>query len=713
MPVKRDGESKRRISAKYSMLISIALIIVVCAVTYMALVFTIAPRQYRLNAGETSPYSIRAPYTVIDEAATKLLKDSARDGTAAVYAIDGDAVKELESAAAAYFDAVYSIRDKADEFAGATGETLSEAEWNSELTDEQLDGLCAMCEPTIDRAELMKILTADLSELMALKNLVITRLSASLKGGVTEEGLLSVKQAFDSESRTAGGLTDDMQKLASAIFARYCGVTCTVDAQATELAREQAAAAVEDVLINRGELIVEQGDIVSAAQMTALRELNLIANEGGVSLLLGVALYTVIIFAAFIAYLASMEPDVLKNLKSMAVVTTMLLITVLLSWLTIRLDAHLTPALIAVILIAMLVDERTAIASTVLLAFTAGAASGGAGDVIFGFNSLTMAVTILVSGVVSVIAIKHTTKRGSVIAAGAIGGGAASLALLGIYLMTGESLKTILTDIGWTMGCSVVCAILAVGSLTIWERLFDVATPARLHELLNANNKLLKQLMLEAPGTYQHSVAAAALAEGAAQRIGADALLAKTAAYYHDVGKLRRPHYFMENQKSGNIHDTLSPLDSATAIIAHQRDGVTILEKSKMPAAIVRIAGEHHGNSLMTYFYYKAVEQQGQALVDIKQYRYSGNRPSTKESAIVMLADSCEAAVRSLGECTPEQMEDMVHKVIQGKMKDSDNQLSRAPITIAELQDIERSFIKTLGGLMHERIEYPDGEGNK
>lgn len=212
--------------------------------------------------------------------------------------------------------------------------------------------------------------------------------------------------------------------------------------------------------------------------------------------------------------------------------------------------------------------------------------------------------------------------------------------------------------------------------------------------------------MCDAPGTYQHCMNVAALAEGAAEKIGANALLAKVGAAYHDVGKLRRPQYFKENQQAENIHDTLSPQESASIIIAHQKDGATILAKNKLPGAVVRIAAEHHGNSMMTYFYRKAAETDPN--VNPKGFRYPGNKPSTREGAIVMLADCCEAAVRSLGDCTREAREAMVHKIIWSKLTDGENQLSEVPLTLADISSIEKSFIRTFGGLMHDRIEYPE-----
>ena len=292
------------------------------------------------------------------------------------------------------------------------------------------------------------------------------------------------------------------------------------------------------------------------------------------------------------------------------------------------------------------------------------------------------------------------------IAASGIGGAAGAAVTAAVYIALGATVREILTYTGCVLFSALFSGLFVTGSLTIWEELFDIATPARLNELLNTGNPLLKQLMYDAPGTYQHCMNVAALAEGAAEKIGANALLAKVGAAYHDVGKLRRPQYFKENQQAENIHDTLSPQESASIIIAHQKDGATILAKNKLPGAVVRIAAEHHGNSMMTYFYRKAAETDPK--VNPKNFRYPGNKPSTCEGAIVMLADCCEAAVRSLGDCTKEAREAMVHKIIWSKLTDGENQLSEVPLTLADISSIEKSFLRTFGGLMHDRIEYPE-----
>ena len=437
-------------------------------------------------------------------------------------------------------------------------------------------------------------------------------------------------------------------------------------------------------------LFVSKGEGSALMQKTTTREL-------------GAAAYMALLYLLFAGYMAFQQKRVFRDVKLMTIVVILLSIMPWLQLVCNMLDVHVTPMLFAVMLAAELIDHRMGIAMTVLLA--AESAIFAAEGELFSTVAFVMCTANVASGMAAVFALKRTTTRSGMIAAAAAGGAAGAMAVAAIYLIRGEAVRTVLTACGCVLFSDLFAGLLVIGSLTIWEHLFDIATTARLNELLNTNNPLLKQLMYDAPGTYQHCMNVAALAEGAAEKIGANQLLARVGATYHDVGKLRRPQYFKENQQGENIHDTLAPQESASIIISHQKDGATILAKNKLPGDVIRIAAEHHGNSLMTYFYHKAGDE-GEA--NPKNFRYPGNRPGTKEGAIVMLADCCEAAVRSLGECTAEAREAMVHRIIWSKLTDGENMLSEAPLTIADISDIERSFLRTFGGLMHDRIEYPE-----
>ena len=226
----------------------------------------------------------------------------------------------------------------------------------------------------------------------------------------------------------------------------------------------------------------------------------------------------------------------------------------------------------------------------------------------------------------------------------------------------------------------------------------------KLVELSNPNHPLLKKILMETPGTYHHSVMVANLADAACESVGANGLLARVGSYYHDIGKTVRPNYFIENQHSGvNPHDSLTPEESKSIIIAHATDGARILREYKMPKEIVDIAEQHHGTSFLQFFYHKAKEQNPDVTED--EFRYPGPKPQTKEIAIIMIADSTEAAVRSMKEPTPEKIAKLVHSIIQGKL--NDGQFDACSISVRELKKVEAVICETLNGMFHNRIEYP------
>lgn len=252
---------------------------------------------------------------------------------------------------------------------------------------------------------------------------------------------------------------------------------------------------------------------------------------------------------------------------------------------------------------------------------------------------------------------------------------------------------------------SVVCAI---GFMPFFESAFKITTNVHLLELSNFNHPLLKRLMAEAPGTYQHSMLVGNLAEAAAQEVNANALLARVASYFHDVGKLKRPEFFMENiNNNDNPHDKLQPNMSVLILGSHPREGVELAREYKLPTEVVDIIGQHHGTGLFTYFYRKALETVPENLADtIKEedFRYPGPKPQTKEAAIVLLADSVQAAVQSMGGASGGQVEGKIREVINSKF--ADGQLEECDLTFKDLDKIADAFTKVLAGVNHKRVDY-------
>lgn len=260
-----------------------------------------------------------------------------------------------------------------------------------------------------------------------------------------------------------------------------------------------------------------------------------------------------------------------------------------------------------------------------------------------------------------------------------------------------------------------MAAVLTIGLLPFFEAAFSILSPMKLIELSNPNQPLLRKLLIEAPGTYHHSVIVGNLAESAAEAIGADGLLARVGAFYHDLGKTKRPQFFIENQvNKENPHDKIAPNLSKTIIINHARDGVDILREAHIPKPIQDIAGQHHGTTLLKFFYNKALKQEDSGQVLEEDYRYPGPKAQFKEAAIVGIADSVEAAVRSIGRPTPSRIEALVHKIIQDRLEDG--QFDECDLTLKELDLIGKSMLETLQGIFHQRIEYPEeaqGKGAK
>jgi len=263
-----------------------------------------------------------------------------------------------------------------------------------------------------------------------------------------------------------------------------------------------------------------------------------------------------------------------------------------------------------------------------------------------------------------------------------------------------------LAIIGWGIGGAVLSGVLTLAFQPLFEFLFRLATPTRLLELTNPGQPLMKRLMIEAPGTYHHSIIVANLAESAASRIKANSYLARAGAYYHDIGKLKRPMYFKENQMGDNPHEHTDPYVSAAILISHTTDGMLMAQKERIPPEVQNIILQHHGVTPVMFFYHKALQLSNGQQVDINEFRYAGPKPNTKEAAVVMLADTIEAAVRSLKSPTPKQIDQFIERLVRGKLEDG--QLTESPLSLRDIDEICEAFSDILKGVYHERIEYPN-----
>jgi putative nucleotidyltransferase with HDIG domain len=271
------------------------------------------------------------------------------------------------------------------------------------------------------------------------------------------------------------------------------------------------------------------------------------------------------------------------------------------------------------------------------------------------------------------------------------------------YLFDAYGISQFEYDLIYGILNGAIVIVLLLVLMPLFEKLFSRTTNMKLIELSDFNNPLLKRLMLEAPGTYHHSIMTADIAERASNAVNENSLLARVGSYYHDIGKLNNPHYFIENQTLGhNLHDALTPEMSRLILVSHVKDGTSLARKSNIDREIINIIEQHHGTTSMYSFYHRALEEDTN--VNIEDFRYQGPKPQSKVAAIVMMADSCEAACRSIEEPTAVRIKDMVEKIINNKF--IDGQFSECSITLKDLELIRRSVISTIIGIYHARIEY-------
>ena len=324
------------------------------------------------------------------------------------------------------------------------------------------------------------------------------------------------------------------------------------------------------------------------------------------------------------------------------------------------------------------------------------------------YAPIILAVCLMISKLITSTKERSTLSMMGV--GGAIGSFAVSFALM-LLNSTGlaDNWTVILRDSGFIALNCFISVMLIVGILPLFERISGVLTEFRAQELMNQNSPLLKRLISEAPGTYHHSVMVSNLAEAASDSIGTNTSLVKVAAMYHDIGKLKRPQYFGENQNGSNPHDMLDPYESRDILFSHITDGIDLARKYKLPTEVIDVIGSHHGNTTTTYFYYKALNDKyfGDDVTE-DEFRYNAPKPVSKEAVILMLADSVEAAVRSLPDKNEETVSKRVDDIINGKI--ADNQLSESAISFKEINEIGARFKVVIGGYYHLRTEYKKPE---
>jgi putative nucleotidyltransferase with HDIG domain len=542
-------------------------------------------------------------------------------------------------------------------------------------------------------------------------------------GTVAAHAAQSMDDALRS-LRVSLGDKDTRREIALALFgllSNGLAPSLVFDAETTSRRREAAAKSLRPIVVNveQNQTIIEPGSRVTDEQyeMLAAHRQHLLANgdaafDEGLQLFYRVFLVLAMVMASVI-YIRLEDRATLHSNGRLALLALVVVFNLGLVRLTYALTGlttfvndpasasllpYLAPTAIAPLLIAILIDAGSAIFMALLISiFT---------SVIFG-SRLDLLVVTFLGSMVAIYGSRHTRKRGQIARAAALGG--FTVAVFALFLGVVDKLEplTVLKHMGTGLGTGLLTGALVGLFLPVLEGLFNRTTDITFLELTDYNHPLLRAMQVEAPGTYHHSLMVAQLAENAAAAIGSNPLLARVCALFHDIGKIAQPQFFSENQRPGvNPHDSLPPIRSAEIIKAHVEGGAALAIKHKLPRAVVEVIWQHHGTSLVRYFYHKAASADSTGLpLNETAYRYAGPRPRFKESAIIHLADGIEAASRSLRIVTPDQVDELVARIVRDRV--ADNQLDEAPLTFAELERIKASFSRTLLNMLHSRVEYP------
>jgi hypothetical protein len=353
---------------------------------------------------------------------------------------------------------------------------------------------------------------------------------------------------------------------------------------------------------------------------------------------------------------------------------------------------------VASMLLTIIFDSRVGFYSNVALALIVGALRG---------NDYSFAVANIIAGGLAAYTVRDIKNRTQIFRSFLYILVGYSLSVIAFGFERYQPLSEILLSLAFVTSNALISPVLTYGLIIFFERIFNITTDLTLLELTDLNRPLLKELSKNAPGTFSHSISMGTLAETTAEAIGANPILARVGAYYHDIGKLIEPEIFVENQiDSHNIHENISPEKSRDIIISHVAKGIELARKNDLPEEIVNFIPMHHGTMVLTYFYEKAKNLYGESNVDINEYRYPGPKPNSKETAIVMLADACESTIRSIEESDPQIVENVINNLINSRIEDG--QLDEAPLTFSDIKKIKESFFNILIGHHHKRIRYPN-----
>ena len=666
--------------------------LVVAAALFLVLSANITLGQENLATGEIAPRDIRSPREATFTSAS--LTEAARDEAAADVEPVTTTLKPPSDNREDQLGLLATLSNRV-----SRALTLYEG---GTIDDDELAERIADSAPQLTLAQRELVATLTPAQWGLLSAATDAALGTILEDRIAQGELAEIRD----EVRTliTAEIPDEQRQLAGDLAAAFIQPTEVVDQEATQAAEDRARSAVPPVVVamQPGELIVIEGQPITIEQFEKLDALGLTRPAVELGTVLGNALVALLLSSLAVGYLWRYEPGIWHRNRSVLLFFLGLVVTAV----AIRIAADralwafVVPTSATVLLVTILLQSGAGAAMAVLLAVLAG---------VMNRDALELAVYVLAGGVASILAITRAERLNAFVRVFFVLAGTNLAVVMAFSLLAQRDLPAFLQLGAAGLLNAFLSVVLAVGSFSLFGNLFGIMTVFQLLELANPSNRLLRRLLLETPGTYHHSVMVGNLAERAAETIGADPLLARVAAYYHDIGKMKNPLAFIENQAGAhNIHDDLSAETSARIIAGHIRDGIDLGYEHGLPVQIIGFIPQHHGSSVMSYFHGKALREVGgrDDLVDDRTFRYPGPKPQSREAAILMLADGVEASVRSLDEKDEESIRGMVDRIVDARVEDG--QLDDAELTLKNIRQIKDAFVGQLLGMYHSRIKYPD-----
>ena len=637
------------------------------------------------EVGQVSDSDVISPKTLayVDAAKTKNLELEVLASVANVYDFDVSVAIAAQDSVGAIFKTVRQV-------------VLDKTFVSSEQQTEKIQGILTIPLP---KNVIAGLTTLDEASLVDAEQQAKTILNKYFQRGIRHEELEVVRKHSVIEIEELG-LPKEKQEVIAGIVQPLLQPNFIFNVRETEKRKQSVASSIEPVrvTVKKGQIMVRRGDIVTAEQIQGMEEVGLSRGHGSEIRIFGLAIFVLLIMLMILGYMYKFSYLIYQSDSHIVLLGLIILVTLVIGKAAHYQSDFVAPIAAGALLAAILIDARVGLLVSVVLSLMFGIIAD------YNLRAVSTALIGSVIGVYSVSKMAHgysLTRTGLCIAAinFLVIGSTGFIEQLEGSLILKQGILGIVSGIG--------ASVITTGILPYLENVFNITTPLKLLELAQPNHPLLQRLLLDAPGTYHHSVMIGNLAETAAGHIGADPVTVRVGAYYHDIGKIKRPYFFVENQVGNeNPHDKIAPSLSTLIVTSHIKDGVDLCRDYKLPQVIIDIVQQHHGTMLVSYFYKQATENEhGECIIEA-DFRYEGPRPQSKEAALIMLADACEAAVRSIHKPNANRIEAIVRKLIRERLHDG--QLDECNLTLKDLNIIGDIFIRVLSSMFHKRIEYPE-----